>query len=282
MDEMDVRRIGEFLRIVFVRLWQEPNGLPAGDVLAYIPQATTLTEEEKAEIPGTHTPMYERTIRLATTPYVKAGWIVKSRGRWFLTDEGKRACKNFPTAQAFSQEAGRLYAEWRQNRSIQALVTEQAGEMAWEQIHGYLQEMQPYEFQSLVGELISAMGYHIKWAAPPEKQRGYVNFVIHSDPLGLAKPTIKVHLSHRGQPVVYEGLKAFMSFLGPEEAGIYVSSGGFTSTVMEAAQEKGPDRIILMDLERFITLWVENYDNLSIAARQRLPLKAIHFLSPMD
>ncbi|MGA2490758.1 MAG: hypothetical protein ABSF99_11350 [Anaerolineales bacterium] len=144
MIEIDPQRIAEFLRIVFLRLWSESAGLPVADIFAYIPQETTLTEYEKGDFPSTHTPRYERIIRLATTPYVRVGWLVKNKGRWFLTDEGKQACKSFPTADAFYQEAGRLFDEWRQNRSLQALVTEEAEEMAWEQIRSYLQEMKPY------------------------------------------------------------------------------------------------------------------------------------------
>jgi restriction system protein len=282
MTEIAPQRIGEFLRIVFFRLWQESTGLPVGDILAYIPQVIPLTEYESENLPSTNTPRYARVIRLATTPYGKAGWLLKSRGRWSLTDEGKRACKSFPTADAFYQEAGRIFDEWRQNRSLLALVTEEAEEMAWGQIRRFLQEMRPYDFQMLAGDLLSAMGYHVAWVAPPEKDRGFVNFVIYSDPFGLSIPRIKVHVMHSGQPVLSEGLKAFLSFLGPEDAGIFISSGGFTRNVKEDAPALSSSRITLIDLDNFFDLWVEYYDNLTNVSRQRLPLKPIHFLSPMD
>jgi restriction system protein len=282
MTEIVPQRIGEFLRIVFVRLWQENAGLPVGDILASIPQATPLTEYESETFPSTHTPRYARAIRLATTPYVKAGWLVKSKGRWFLTDDGKRACKSFTTADAFYQEAGRILDEWRQNRSLMALVTEEAEEMAWEQIRTYLQEMKPYEFQTLAEDLLTAMGYHLAWAAPPEKDHGFVNFVIYTDPLGLSVPRIKVHVMHSGQPVVLEGLKAFQSVLGPEDVGIFISSGGFTRNVKEEAQAQRSTSITLINLEDFFDLWVEYYDTLSDAGRQRFPLKPVHFLSPLE
>ena len=279
MNEIAPRRIGEFLRVIFIRLWKERAGLPVGDILMYIPEAIPLTEYEISNFPSTRTPRYERAIRLATTPYVKAGWIEKNRGRWLLTDEGKQACKSFPTVEEFYQEAGRLYNDWRQSRSLLALITEEAEEKAWEQIRSYLQEMRPYEFQGLVGDLLKAMGYHLAWVAPPEKERGLVNFVIYVDSLGLSIPRIKVHILHSGQPVLLEGLKAFMSVLGPEDAGIFISSGGFTNNVMEEAQVQGSSRISLVDLETFFDLWVEYYDKLTDTGRQRFPLKPIHFLS---
>jgi len=282
MSEIAPRRIGEFLRIIFVRLWQESAGLPAGEVLAYIPQATLLTDYELGISPSSHTPRYEKAIRLATVPYVNAGWMVKSRGRWILTEEGKRACKSFPTADAFYQAAARMYEEWQESRSVLALITEQAEEMAWEQVGSYLQEMRPYEFQLLVGDLLTAMGYHMAWSAPPQKYRGFVNFVIYPDSLGLGSPRIKVHILHSGQPVLYEGLKAFMSVLGHDEAGIFISSGGFSSSVIEEAQLQKDFRIALVDLETFVDMWVEYYDQLTQAARQRFPLKPVHFLAAQE
>jgi restriction system protein len=282
MGEIAPQRIGEFLRIIFVRLWQESAGLPAGEILAYIPQAILLTDYEIGVSPSTHTPRYEKATRLATTPYVNAGWLVKSRGRWLLTEEGKRACKSFTTSEAFYNEAARMLDEWHESRSVLALITEEAEEKAWEQIRSYLQEMRPYEFQQLVGDLLTAMGYHTAWSAPAQKERGFVNFVVYADSLGLGVPRIKVHILHSGQAVLYEGLKAFMSVLGAGEAGIFISSGGFTSSVMEEAQFQKTFQITLVDLEAFFELWVEYYDRLSHAARQRFPLKPVYFLATAE
>jgi len=100
--------------------------------------------------------------------------------------------------------------------------------------------------------------------------------------LGLSAPRIKVHVLHSGQPVLFEGLKAFMSMLGPGEAGIFISSGGFTASVVEEALSQKTFQISLVDLENFFDMWVEYYDRLSHAARQRFPLKPIHFLAPSE
>lgn len=282
MDEIEPQRIGEFLRIVFLRLWQESAGLPVGEILAYIPQATVLTEYELADIPATHTQRYARTVRLASLPYVRAGWLIKSKGRWFLTEEGKRACKSFTNAEAFYLESGRIFEEWRENRALLSLTTEEAEEKAWEQVRAFLLEMKPYEFQILVGDLLTAMGYSISWIAPPQKDHGFVNFVIYADPLGLSVPRIKVHILHSGQPVLLEGLKAFVAMLGPQDAGIFISSGGFTRNVIEEAQAQAERRITLVNLEAFYDLWLEYYDRLTEAARQRFCLQPVQFLAGMQ
>ena len=281
MDEITPQRIGEYLRIVFRSLWSENTGLPVGDIMADISQAIPLTAYERAEIPATHTPRYERAVRLAMAPYVKTGWLAKSKGRWFLTDAGKRACRSFTNAQAFYQEAARMLDEWRQSRADQVIVTDEAEEKAWEQVRSYLQGLQPYEFQSLIGDLLTAMGYTLAWVAPREKQRGFINFVIYTDPLGLSDPRIKVHVLHSGQPVLMEGMKTFISSLGSEDAGIFISSGGFTGSAIEEAYAQKSRRITLIDLESLFDLWVEYYDRLDQAGRQRFPLKPIHFLASL-
>ena len=279
MSEIAPQRISEFLRIVFVRLWREPCGLPAGEVMTHIPQATQLLESELEIFPTTHAPRYERAVRLATIPFVKAGWMVKNKGRWYITEAGKRACQGFPSAQAFSQEAGRILDEWRQSRSVLSMITEEAEEQAWDQIRTFLQELQPYEFQVIAGDLLRALGYHLTWIAPPEKDHGFVSFIIHTDALGLHPPRVKVHVLHTGQPVMFEGLKGFMTSLGPEDSGIFISSGGFTASVLEEAQNQRLYKVTLVDLERFFDLWLEYYDKLTEEARQRFPLKPIYFLS---
>jgi restriction system protein len=222
--------------------------------------------------------MYERSVRLATAAFVKAGWLEKNKGRWFITDEGKRACNGFSSAQAFGQEAIRIMEEWRQTRSILYLATEEAEEESWDQISTYLLEMRPYEFQVLVGDLLKAMGYHLTWVAPPEKDHGFVNLIAHTDALGLIPPRIKVHVLHTGQPVMFEGLKAFMSVLGTDDAGIFISSGGFTGNVLEEVQIQSIYKITLVTLENFFDLWLEYYDRLTQDARLRFPLKPIYFL----
>jgi restriction system protein len=282
MAEIDSQRIGEFLRVIFMHLWQERAGLPSGEILAHVSQAIQLTEYEREYFPSTATPRYERVIRLATIPFVKAGWMIKSKGRWSLTEDGKRACTGFPTAEAFYQEAARIFDEWRLSRSALSLITEEAEEKAWAQIQSYLQEMRPYEFRTLVGDLLIAMGYHLAWIAPPEKERGYVHFVTYTDSLGLSIPRIKVHVLQHGQPVMVEGLKAFASVLGPDDAGVLISSGGFTASVIEEAQAHTPYRITLIDLENFFDLWVEYYDKLTRQAQLRFPLKSVYFLSPVE
>ena len=153
-----------------------------------------------------------------------------------------------------------------------SLTVEEAEEKAWEQIKHFLQNMNPYEFQELVADLLRAMDYHISWVAPPGRDRG-IDIIAYTDPLGASVPRIRVQVKHRDQPTAVEGLRSFMSVLGSDDIGLFVSSGGFTSDAREEARTQERRKVTLLDLENLFDLWVEHYEKLSQEARQRFPLK---------
>ena len=62
------------------------------DVLAEVPKTIHLSEYESGYYPSApNSPRFEKIVRFATIDLVKAGWLVKSKGRWFITEEGKQA-----------------------------------------------------------------------------------------------------------------------------------------------------------------------------------------------
>ena len=284
MAEITPGRIGEFLRLVFEVLWNHPDGMPAAEVLAQIPSATALSDYERGYFPSApNAPRYVKIIRMATLPLVKAGWMVKEKGRWTVTEEGRQAVRQFGTAEQFYAEATRLYREyyeWRGGRPALALTVEEAEESAWEQIQKYLQSMRPFEFLTCVGDLLRAMNYTVAWIAPPGKERGAIDMIVYTDRLGVSVPRIVVQVKHRGQATTLEGLRSFLSVLGQDDFGLLVSSGGFTGEAREQARTQERSHLALMDLEGFFDQWVDHYERLPVEARRRLPLKPVHFLAP--
>src|SRR5512136_2122947 len=112
MTEVTLGRIGELLRSVLELLWNKPEGMPAKELMAYLPQVAELTEDEKAYAVPNGIPRYEKIVRLSTIPLVHAGWLVKNnKGRWYITEAGREACRNFPNAQELYKEALRLFDE---------------------------------------------------------------------------------------------------------------------------------------------------------------------------
>jgi restriction system protein len=283
MVQITLHRVGELLRIVFELLWDKPDGLPAKDVFALIPDLTQLTEYEHGFSSLSNTPRYERIVRLATVPLARVGWLVKNnKGRWHITEEGRQACKKFTNAQELYKEALRLYEEHRQTAPDIVINVETAEEKAWEQIQKYLQEKNPPEFQSMIAALLRAMGYYVAWVAPAEKNRGHIDIVAHVDPIGAKGPRILVQVKHKGQVLTLEGLKTFQSVLGQNDFGLLVSTGGFTGDAKEELRTESFQKVTALDLETFFDLWISHYDKLSQDARNLIPLKLIYFLSSLD
>lgn len=296
MANITPRRNGEFLRLIFSLLIQRPEGMPAAQILEEVERRLDLTDFELGYYPSSPKyPRFHKIVRFATIPAVKAGWLEKRKGIWRITDEGRRAYEKFQDPEALYRQAQELYREWKAQRPADEaaedleeeaeairITYEQAEEDAWQEIRDHLGRMPWQEFQQLVADLLSAMGYHVAWVAPPGKDYG-VDIVAYTDPLGATNPRIKVQVKHRpDSSTSVEGLRAFMSVLGDDDVGIFVSSGGFTRDAEDEARMQERRKITLIDLERFFDLWVKHYDRLTEEARRQLPLKPIYFIAPEE
>lgn len=297
MPEITRKRTGELIRIVVELLLNKPDGMPAQEILNHIPLAVQLSEYEKGYYNSSPTdPRFEKIVRFATVDLVKAGWLIKNKGQWILTEEGRKAYNKYHDPEKFYKEAVRLYHDWKRNRpkkiegeiesieDVAEKVTftyEEAEEKAWEQIRKFLESMPPYDFQELVADLLRAMGYYVAWIAPPGKDRG-IDIIAYRDPLGASNPRIKVQVKRRGQSTTVDGLRAFLSVLGSDDIGLFVSSGGFTSDAYDEARTQERRKVTLLDMQGLFDLWVEHYNKLTQDARQRFPLKPIYFLATPD
>src|SRR5687768_10456497 len=92
MPEITRKRSGELLRGVFGVLKDHQDGLPAKEILSRIQVLVPPTDFESEDYPNRPgVRRYEKIIRFCTINAVKAGWLVKNRGQWSLTDEGRKA-----------------------------------------------------------------------------------------------------------------------------------------------------------------------------------------------
>ena len=139
--------------------------------------------------------------------------------------------------------------------------------------------MNPFDFQHLVADLLTAMGYHVSWVSPPGKDGG-VDILAWPDPLGTRPPRIKVQVKRQQSAVSVDGLRSFMALLGDDDVGLFVCTGGFTKDAEAEARTQEKRRITLIGLEKLFDLWVANYAKLSDEAQTRLPLRPIYFLAP--
>ncbi|MGH3055971.1 MAG: Mrr restriction system protein, partial [Gaiellaceae bacterium] len=163
------------MRGVLGVLIEHPDGLAASEVLKAVEQRVPPTPHEQGYFeknPGDR--RYEKTVRFATIGPVKAGWLVKDKGQWSITDEGRTAYSSFTDPEALEREWSKAYKAWKkaqpegpasdeeddETSDVTATATlEEAEEAAWREIREYLGQMPPYDFQDLVAALLRAMGY---------------------------------------------------------------------------------------------------------------------------
>jgi len=296
MAEITSKRRGEMVRKVFEILLEHPDGLRAKEVLERAEKSLTLSDFERSTYPNRpDVRRFEKLVRFATITAVKAGWLVKSKGRWSITDEGKNAYRQFTEPERFEREAVRLYRQWAASRPEElteaeeaekgtpgaGITLEEAQEMAWAEIQQHLQGMNPYDFQSLVAALLRAMGYHVSWIAPPGPDRG-IDILAHTDPLGSSVPRIKVQVKRHEGKINVAGLRAFMAVLGDQDVGLFVCTGGFTSDAEEEARTQEKRKVTLLGLEQLFDLWVQHYDKIAEEDKKLLPLRPVYYLAPAE
>jgi restriction system protein len=227
MAEITRRRTGEFLRELFTILLANPEGMRASDALQLLASRFTLTPYE-ADNYESGARRFEKIVRFATVDCVKAGWLVKDKGVWSITDAGQAAHAELPDPEAFYKRACKLYAEWKaaqpdaessaaaatsatnavedvgNNAKAVSVTFEEAEEQAWAEVSQYLRAMNPYDFQDLVADLLRAMSYHVTWVSPPGKDGG-VDILAWPDALGTRPPRIKVQVKRQQQAVSVDG-----------------------------------------------------------------------------
>jgi restriction system protein len=301
MAEITRRRTGEFLRELFKLLMAKPDGVRASAALQELAGRFTLSafEASNYESGGQR---FDKIVRFATVDCVKAGWLLKDKGTWSITDDGRKAHAELADPEAFYRQAVKLYNAWRSAQpdaspapaagagdvdplgtdsaaKAVSITFEEAEEHAWAEISQYLRNMPPYEFQDLVADLLRAMGYYVSWVSPPGKDGG-IDILAQPDVLGTRPPRIKVQVKRQQQSVSVDGLRSFMALLGDDDVGLFVCTGGFTKDAATEARTQEKRRITLISLETLFDLWVEHYNKLTDQARRRLPLSPIQFLSP--
>jgi restriction system protein len=293
-DASGKRRQGELLSGVFQLLSSHSEGLPAKEVLSKLRATVPPTTHEASEYPNRPGVVrYDKIVRFGSIPFVKAGWLVKRKGQWSATEDGLAAFRQYAhDPEGFMREAIKRYRQWKKDQpepaedllqasdeAAEALGTlEEAEESAFAEIKDYVDRMAPYDFQDLVAALVSAMGYHVRWIAPPGPDQG-IDIIAGLDQLGLSDPRVKVQVKHRTAVASVSDVREFMAVLGQRDVGIYVSTGGFTKDAMELARSHETRRLTLVDLEELLDLWASNYTKIEEIKRRLLPLKAVYYLS---
>jgi restriction system protein len=265
--------------------------MPMRDLMAKVEKQVSLDAWAKERYERTAYVRWESILHFFSIDCVKAGYLIKKKGVWYLTPEGEDALKLSP--EKLLEGAQKAYRKWRAEQperpetegvgevAEQAVAYEEVEQKAIEGLEQYLRAKNPYEFQDLVAALLRAMGYYTPFVSPKGKDGG-VDIVAYRDPLGTQEPRIQVQIKHRDAPTPAQDVRQLMGLLQKEgDVGIFVSSGGFSSEARGAARSSHI-HVELIDLNRFIGLWQEFYDKLSDEDKRLLPLRPIYFLGAVE
>lgn len=128
MAEVTRERLGALHRAIFQVLLTEPDGLPVREVARRAEElcpATPFENEDYANQPGVR--RYPKMQRFSTIASVKAGWLVKNKGIWRLTERGREAYAEHVDPGDFQRAAGKGYREWEAEQAAEVYdATEKA------------------------------------------------------------------------------------------------------------------------------------------------------------
>lgn len=294
--KMPLHRIGKLLKTVLKEIDARGGEVSLRDVLPTAEAKLDLSDYEKEKYEKTGYIRWVTFVHFYSIDCVKAGYLRKAGGKWILTDEGRKALKL--SDEDFMRSAHEKYKEWAKERGPQTkaevveeeedtdkIVRQAAYEQAYAQARAEIEEhitrLDPYDFQNVVAELLTAMGYHVTYVAPPGPDSG-VDIIAYNDPLGTSQPRIKIQVKHRpGTKVPAKEVRELQGILNDGDIGLFVSTGGFTPE-SEKTMRTSAKQIEFIDLDRLITLWCRHYEKISEAGKAYLPLVKVFFLAPVQ
>ncbi len=283
----------KLLFTAFQILKENDGELPSAELIEKVEERVVLDEWAKGRYKKSGYIRWQSILHFFSIDAVKAGWLIKKQGVWYLTPDGENALRL--GEKDFSNAAKEAYKQWvaaqqsqddfeeaddeiQETDKIESLVEEAQGN-ALAGISDFINKMDPYQFQDLAAALLRGMGYYTPFVAPKGKDGG-IDVYAYKDPLGATFPHLKVQVKHReASKATSQELRQLKGNLNPnDDIGIFISTAGFTSDAKAEFRNSHP-HIELIDLPRFIELWKNYYHQLSEADKALMPLIPVLFIA---
>jgi restriction system protein len=272
----------------------EGGQLPGKEIVDRIRKQLHFNDWDKEVYEKTGYVRWESVLHFFSIDCIKAGYMRKTKGIWYLTPEGEEAMKLGPVDML--NTATSLYRKWAADNKpkqtdekdtaefdakieqTQKANLDQLEEQAIDSIKQCIINKNPYGFQDLVAALLRAMGYYTPFISPKGKDGG-IDIIAYQDPLGIKTPRIKVQVKHYPEtPISADTIRSLKGLIhSGEEVGLCVTSGRFSNEAERFAREANV-HIKLINGEELIGLWQEFYDKMNDEDKNLLPLHPVYFL----
>ncbi|OPL13218.1 MAG: restriction endonuclease [delta proteobacterium ML8_D] len=276
----------------FTILHENGNEMNMKDLFKQIEKKISLDDWEKERYEKSGYIRWQSVLQFFSIDCIKAGYLIKKSGTWYLTPEGVEASKESP--EKLLENASKAYKKWKSEQPIidkkddeveetieendSIVVFSDIQEKAIEGLVNYINRKNPYEFQDLVAALLRGMGYYTPFIAPKGKDGG-IDIIAYKDPLGTTLPRIQVQIKHRESSASVQEIRQLMGLLQKDgDVGLFISTGGFTTDAKNTARTSHV-HVELIDQNRFIELWESFYPKLNDQDKSLLPLKPVYFLA---
>lgn len=127
-------------------------------------------------------------------------------------------------------------------------------------------------FEHVVAAVLEAIGYTVT-VTSASGDHG-VDIIAHPDPLGFQKPFIKVQVKSGTTTIGEPEVSQLVGSLLEDQKGIVISLGGFTAQAK--AKARNSSKLTLIDAKKFVSLFLEHYEQLEPAWQAKFPLSRVY------
>ena len=243
-------------------------------------------------------------MQLDAVRFVTAGFLRRSKGVWSITPLGVKELAR--GNDSITRKAYDAYAEYMRQKKESKVKREEAsagakrakkdespeGEDEGESpsledfyafsvnsITRHIENMDAFMFQNLVAALFSGMGYYVREVSQQNTADGGIDVIAYQggDLLGAKTPRVRAQVKRQEGKTGRPDLQKLIGAMTPGDVGVFVSTGGFSSSGRDYAKQH-QSQMELIDMPRFIELWISNYGALSDEDKSLLPLQPVFFL----
>ncbi len=130
--------------------------------------------------------------------------------------------------------------------------------------------LDPEEFEHFITQLLTLVGFEAT-TTQLVGDKG-VDVIGTLNPEGLTNITLKAQVKRVRGNIGIQDIQRLRGTLGPDEHGVFITTGGFTKQSQNEAQAEGRKPIALVDREALIDLIFEYYDELDEKYKQLFSL----------